>query len=147
MSKDREDIVTVRGTGNIFADLGYADAETHLLKAGLVSRIHDVMLDQKLTQSAAASLMGLSQPDVSRLLRGPVSGCLGRTPDADADQAGLRGGHRRARARREDDGERHHPFAGQPALNQRDVTDAGEENEKKPINDPCRRPRHGERIT
>ncbi len=70
MSKDREDIVTVRGTGNIFADLGYADAETHLLKAGLVSRIHDVMLDQKLTQSAAASLMGLSQPDVSRLLRG-----------------------------------------------------------------------------
>ena len=60
----------VRGTGNLFADLGYADAETHLLKAGLVSRIHDVVLDHKLTQTEAAKRMGLSQPDVSRLLRG-----------------------------------------------------------------------------
>ncbi len=70
MSKNRDDAVTVRGTGNIFADLGYADADTHLLKAGLVSRIHDLMLEQKLPQIAAAKLMGISQPDVSRLLNG-----------------------------------------------------------------------------
>ena len=70
MSKDTKDTVAVRGTGNIFADLGYADADTHLLKAGLVSRIHDVVIDQKLTQSEAAKRMGISQPDVSRLLRG-----------------------------------------------------------------------------
>ena len=70
MNKDREETVAVRGSGNLFNDLGYADADIHLLKAELVSRIHDVMLDQKLTQSAAASLMGLNQPDVSRLLRG-----------------------------------------------------------------------------
>lgn len=70
MSKATKDTVTVRGTGNVFADLGYADADTHLLKAGLVSRIHNVVIDQKLTQSAAAALMGISQPDVSRLLRG-----------------------------------------------------------------------------
>lgn len=70
MSKNMEDTVTVRGTSNIFADLGYADADTHLLKAELVSRLSDVMLDQKLTQSAAAGLMGISQPDVSRLLNG-----------------------------------------------------------------------------
>ena len=43
-------------------------------------------------------------------------------------------------------GEGHDPFAGQPALNQRHVTDAGEKNEKNPINDPCRRPRNGERT-
>ena len=28
-----------RGSPNIFADLGFADAQTHLLKAGLVGRI------------------------------------------------------------------------------------------------------------
>ena len=32
---------TVRhGTANLFADLGYADADAHLLKAELVRRIH-----------------------------------------------------------------------------------------------------------
>jgi predicted XRE-type DNA-binding protein len=60
----------VRGTNNIFADLGYADAETHLLKAKLVTRIHKAITAQKLTQVAAAKQMGLSQPDVSRLLNG-----------------------------------------------------------------------------
>lgn len=59
-----------RGTKNVFADLGFPDAETHLLKAGLVSRIQDVIGAQKLTQTAAANRMGLSQPDVSRLLNG-----------------------------------------------------------------------------
>lgn len=70
MSKDTQDTVAVRGTSNLFADLGYADADTHLLKAALVSRIHDVVTDQKLTQSEAAKRLGISQPDVSRLLRG-----------------------------------------------------------------------------
>jgi predicted XRE-type DNA-binding protein len=59
-----------RGTQNIFADLGFADAETHLLKAGLVRRIGEIMADKRLTQTEAAELMGLSQPDVSRLTRG-----------------------------------------------------------------------------
>ena len=70
MSKNTKDSVAVRGTGNVFADLGYADADTHLLKAGLISRIHDVVIDLKLTQSEAAKRMGISQPDVSRLLSG-----------------------------------------------------------------------------
>ncbi|MSQ53672.1 MAG: XRE family transcriptional regulator [Betaproteobacteria bacterium] len=59
-----------RGTKNIFADLGFPDAETHLLKAELVTRIQDVISGQKLTQIAAAQRLGLSQPDVSRLLNG-----------------------------------------------------------------------------
>ncbi len=69
MKKDRETNV-VRGTTNVFADLGYADAETHLLKARLVTRIQGAINAQKLTRIAAAKLMGLSQPDVSRLLNG-----------------------------------------------------------------------------
>ena len=59
-----------RGTKNVFADLGFPDAETHLLKAELVTRIQRVITAQALTQVAAAKLMGLSQPDVSRLLNG-----------------------------------------------------------------------------
>ena len=59
-----------RGTKNVFADLGFPDAETHLLKAELVTRIQGVITKQNLNQTAAAKRMGLSQPDVSRLLSG-----------------------------------------------------------------------------
>ncbi len=69
MKKD-SDTSVVRGTKNIFADLDFPDADTHLLKAKLVTRIQDVITAQKLTQTAAAKRMGLSQPDVSRLLNG-----------------------------------------------------------------------------
>jgi len=68
--KKNSDTSVLRGTKNIFADLGYADAETHPLKAELVTRIQGVISGQKLTQTAAAKRMGLSQPDVSRLLKG-----------------------------------------------------------------------------
>ncbi|MBI3525731.1 MAG: XRE family transcriptional regulator [Betaproteobacteria bacterium] len=68
--KKLSDNKIVRGTANIFADLGYADPETHLLKAGLVARIQGVINEQNLTQTAAAQRVGISQPDVSRLLNG-----------------------------------------------------------------------------
>jgi predicted XRE-type DNA-binding protein len=70
--KDNDSIIR-RGSKNVFADLGYADAETHLLKAGLVTRIRAIISESKLTQVDAAKRMGLSQPDVSRLLRGQFS--------------------------------------------------------------------------
>lgn len=59
-----------RGSGNVFADLGRPDAEAHLLKAKLVSRIDEIIRQRGLKQVDAAKLLGLSQPDVSRLLRG-----------------------------------------------------------------------------
>lgn len=59
-----------RGSGNVFADLGFPDAEEHLLKAKLVTRIEKIIRRRKLKQVEAAALLGLSQPDVSRLLRG-----------------------------------------------------------------------------
>ena len=64
------DTAVERGSGNVFADLGFPDADAHFVKAELVSRIDDIVRDRGLTQTAAAQLMGLSQPDVSRLLRG-----------------------------------------------------------------------------
>jgi len=59
-----------RSSGNVFADLGRPDAEAHLLKAKLVSRIDEIISQRGLKQVEAAKLLGLSQPDVSRLLRG-----------------------------------------------------------------------------
>lgn len=59
-----------RGSGNVFADIGVPDAETHLIKAELVRRIGFLIESQKLTQAGAAERMGLTQPDVSKMLRG-----------------------------------------------------------------------------
>ena len=59
-----------RSSGNVFADLGRPDAEAHLLKAKLVSRIDEIIRQRGLKQVDAAKLLGLSQPDVSRPLRG-----------------------------------------------------------------------------
>lgn len=59
-----------RGSGNVFADLGVPDAETHLLKAELVTRIDRIIRQRGLKQIEAAKMLGLSQPDVSRLMRG-----------------------------------------------------------------------------
>ncbi len=66
----KDDTSIKRGSKNLFADLGHADPETHLLKAGLVTRVRDIIKASELTQAEAAARIGLSQPDVSRLLRG-----------------------------------------------------------------------------
>jgi len=67
----RESDSTIRrGSGNVFADLGRPDPDTHLLKAQLVNRMHEIMRDRKLTQTQAAHTIGMSQPDISRLLKG-----------------------------------------------------------------------------
>lgn len=58
------------GSGNVFADLGLPDADAHLLKAELVTRIDRIIRRRGLKQVEAAKLLGLSQPDVSRLLQG-----------------------------------------------------------------------------
>ena len=47
-----------RGNGNVFTDLGYPDAETHLLKAQLVTRIERIIRQHKLKQVEAGSVAG-----------------------------------------------------------------------------------------
>ena len=61
-------------TGNVFADLGLANAGEHLIKAGLVVRIDLTIRQRKLTQAAAAQLMGIDQPKILKLIRGQISG-------------------------------------------------------------------------
>ena len=55
---------------NIFAELGLPDADRHFLKAQLVAEIFRLTKAEGLTQAKAASRMGISQPEVSRLFRG-----------------------------------------------------------------------------
>ena len=62
------------GSGNIFADLGLPNAEEHQLKAALIVQIKRLIADRALTQSTAAKLMGIKQPDLSNLLRGRLRG-------------------------------------------------------------------------
>jgi predicted XRE-type DNA-binding protein len=59
-----------KGSGNVFADLGFPDAEGHVLKAGFVRRIAKLIAEEGLTQAQAAARMGMSQPDVSKMLKG-----------------------------------------------------------------------------
>jgi predicted XRE-type DNA-binding protein len=61
-------------SAHIFADLGRPAAEEHYVKAQLVFQIQQIMKARKLRQTAAAALMGITQPDVSNLLRGRFRG-------------------------------------------------------------------------
>ena len=59
-----------KGSGNVFADIGVRDAEGMLAKAQLAARITAIIDDRKLSQTAAAKLLGVDQPKVSALYRG-----------------------------------------------------------------------------
>ena len=61
------------GSGNVFADLGLADAEKLKIKSGLVIEITIAIRKLRLTQAKAARRMGIPQPKVSALLRGDFS--------------------------------------------------------------------------
>lgn len=66
-----EDPVEVHESAdNVFADLGLPDAEAHFLKAQIVAELFRLTNEWKLTQAKAGALMGISQPEVSRLFKG-----------------------------------------------------------------------------
>ena len=68
-----------RSGGNIFSDLALPNADECAVKARLVIYIDKMIEQAELTQQAAAKKMGISQPDVSNLLRGRFEGfSLGR---------------------------------------------------------------------
>jgi predicted XRE-type DNA-binding protein len=62
------------GSGNVFADLGFQDADERLAKAALALRITEAVRSRRLTQMAVAGLLKIDQPKVSRLIRGQLSG-------------------------------------------------------------------------
>ena len=58
------------GSGNVFADLGFANPERERLKARLTLQIYRVVGKRGLTQPAAGKILGIRQPHVSALMRG-----------------------------------------------------------------------------
>lgn len=70
-----EDSVEVTpGSGNVFADLGLPDADEMYAKAMLSILIARTIRDRNLTQTEAARLLGTTQPKISDLLRGRLTG-------------------------------------------------------------------------
>src|SRR3954447_27016049 len=70
---EAEDAIT-RGTGNVFADLGYANAEERQTKLRLAHAINGVIARRRLTQAAAAEKLGVNQPKVSALANYKLDG-------------------------------------------------------------------------
>jgi len=58
------------GSGNVFADLGFANPEQEQLKAQLTLQIYRTIKQRGLTQTEAAKVLGTKQPHVSGLMRG-----------------------------------------------------------------------------
>jgi predicted XRE-type DNA-binding protein len=74
MVKKREaEIPVTESSGNVFADMGLPEAEEELTKAQLASHIREAIKRRRLTQAAAAALMGVDQPKVSALLNGRLA--------------------------------------------------------------------------
>lgn len=65
---------STKSSGNVFADIGVPDADEHLAKADLVIGIASIIRSRGLSQTAAAKLIGVAQPDISRLMRGNFEG-------------------------------------------------------------------------
>jgi predicted XRE-type DNA-binding protein len=61
-------------SGNVFADLGFDDAQAQVLalRADLMAQLEKQLKARKLTQAAAAQLLGVSQSRVSDLTRGKL---------------------------------------------------------------------------
>jgi predicted XRE-type DNA-binding protein len=64
----------IHGTSNVFADLGYPDAEERQTKLRLAYTINKIIEQRRLVQSAAAEVLGINQPKVSALMHYKLDG-------------------------------------------------------------------------
>lgn len=64
------DATVTHGSGNVYADLGFDNPAEEVLKAKLAREIRAIINQRKLSQTDAAQLMGMRQPDVSMIVTG-----------------------------------------------------------------------------
>src|ERR1035438_8080677 len=64
----------VRSSGNVFADLGFADAGERQTKVRLAIAINGVLSRRELSQGRASKLLGINQPKVSALSKYRLEG-------------------------------------------------------------------------
>lgn len=75
MAKRRKQVPTHEvGSRNVYADLGFPNADEMLVKAQLVSKISEIIEERGYSQTAAAQRLGLPQPKLSKLVRGQFTG-------------------------------------------------------------------------
>jgi predicted XRE-type DNA-binding protein len=69
-----EKLKRVRGSGNVFRDLGFdkAQADNLKLRSELMMRIEDFYRKSGMTQAQAAKVLGLTQPRLNALLKGRI---------------------------------------------------------------------------
>jgi predicted XRE-type DNA-binding protein len=72
IDEDDDDYIE-ESTGNIFADIGRADAAEAHARSQLMRRITEILRERKLTQVQMAELLRTTQPVVSDLMRGKLS--------------------------------------------------------------------------
>lgn len=72
--KDHEAITIEEGSMNVYADLNYANAGEVQRKSKLAAEISRAIKARRLTQEAAAELLGIDQSKVSRITRGQFRG-------------------------------------------------------------------------
>lgn len=60
-------------SGNVFADLGFPDAEERLLKASLAIQIERILRQRKLTPTTSAKLLGVDQSTVLQIRHGRLA--------------------------------------------------------------------------
>jgi predicted XRE-type DNA-binding protein len=65
----KDDMDIIRGSGNLFRDLGHPDADREQLRALLAAKIIGVLDDRKLTVRAAHEVTGVAAADFSRIRR------------------------------------------------------------------------------
>lgn len=68
-----EETAVRESSGNVFADMDSRDAEERLARAELARAIRKELKERGLKQTDAAKLLGISQPDVSDLVRGKLA--------------------------------------------------------------------------
>ena len=62
-----KDSEIIRGTTNVFADLGYPDAAERQTKTCLALAVNELLKSRKLKQREIATLLNIPQPKVSAL--------------------------------------------------------------------------------
>jgi predicted XRE-type DNA-binding protein len=70
---ERREPVT-RGTGNVFADLGFPDAAERQAKLRLAYALNQVLEQRKLSQADAAKVLRITQPKISALRNYKLAG-------------------------------------------------------------------------
>jgi len=74
VGKSDDEQVIIRGSGNVFADLGLEDPEVRLAKARLASRILDGLEACGWEPGQVAEALSLSEAEAARLVAGRLKG-------------------------------------------------------------------------